>query len=68
MLSLPTNLDSDGALLCDVIFCLKDLRNAIAHNGTIFDTRFAPREIPNRLKKLIEQNMNIQNIDFKYTC
>ena len=66
MLNLPTNLDSDGSLLCDIIFCLKDLRNAIAHNGTIFDTRFAPREIPNRLKKLIEQNMNIPNIDFKY--
>lgn len=32
--------DSNGKLLQSMIFILKDLRNAIAHNGVIFDCRF----------------------------
>ncbi len=65
-LKLPKNLDDDGFLLADIIFVLKDLRNAIAHNGIIFDTRFATAKIPERLKKLLEQEMKIKTVDFNY--
>ena len=65
-LNLPTNLDSDGFLLKDIIFALKDLRNAIAHNGTIFDTRFATSKVSKRLCRLLENEFHIQNADFNY--
>lgn len=65
-LSLPTNLDNDGFLLADIIFALKDLRNAIAHNGIIFDTRFATAKVPERIKKLLEQELSIKTLDFNY--
>ena len=66
LLNLPTNLNSDGFLLRDIIFCLKDLRNAVAHNGIIFDTRFATSSVKNRLKRLIENEFSISNIDSNY--
>lgn len=65
-LDLPTNLNSDGFLLKDIIFALKDLRNAIAHNGIIFDTRFSTSKVPNRLSRLLENELHIQNADFNY--
>ena len=37
--------DSNGKLVETIIFTLKDLRNAIAHNNVIFDTRFNKRKI-----------------------
>lgn len=65
-LNLPTNLNSDGFLLKDIIFTLKDLRNSIAHNGIIFDTRFATSKVSNRIKRLIENELKLTQIDFNY--
>ncbi|MCR5620387.1 MAG: Abi family protein [Treponema sp.] len=65
-LGFPSNLDGDGNLLSSVIFCLKDLRNAIAHNGVIFDTRFATSRIDSRVEKLIETQLGIVNLDYRY--
>ena len=65
-LGFPSNLDGDGNLLSSVIFCLKDLRNAIAHNGVIFDTRFATSRIDSRVEKLIETQLGIANLDYRY--
>ena len=39
-LHLPSNLDADGKITEYIIYALKDLRNAVAHNNIIFDTRF----------------------------
>lgn len=47
-----------------MIFTIKDLRNAIAHNNIIFDTRFKTNNVNNRLKALLEVETNIQNINF----
>lgn len=66
LLNLPTNLNSDSFLLKEIIFSLKDLRNSIAHNGIIFDTRFATSKVPNRIKRLIENEMKLNQIDFNY--
>lgn len=65
-LCLPTNLDSDGLLLKEIIFCLKDLRNAIAHNGIVFDTRFTTAKINKTIPKLLEDALQITQIDFNY--
>ena len=65
-LGLRKSLNADGGLLTDIIFCLKNLRNAIAHNGVIFDTRFATQKVESRVKKLLETEMEIENIDFSF--
>lgn len=49
-----------------LIYAIKDLRNAIAHNNVIFDTRFKTGKVDNRLSILLETEMSINNIDFKY--
>ena len=66
LLHLPSNLDADGEQTRFIIFTLKDLRNAIAHNNVIFDTRFRTKQISKRLITLLEKETGIQNIDFKY--
>jgi abortive infection bacteriophage resistance protein len=59
-------LDADGELTRDIIFTLKDLRNAIAHNNVIFDTRFRTKRISPRLVKLLQKETSIRQIDFQY--
>lgn len=66
MLQLPTNLDADGSLLSSIIYTIRDLRNAVAHNGVIFDTRFKTSRINSRLLTLLEKETGIDKIDFKY--
>lgn len=66
IMKLPTNLDSDGMNTQFFIYTLKDLRNAIAHNNVIFDTRFKTGKIDHRLVALLENQVGIANIDFKY--
>lgn len=66
IMKLPTHLDSDGLNTRFFIFTIKDLRNAIAHNNVIFDTRFKTGEIDQRLVTLLESEVGISNIDFKY--
>ena len=64
-LNMPSNFNS-ASLLGDIIFTLKDLRNAVAHNNTIFDTRFQTSTINNRLVFLLEKEVGITGLDFKY--
>ncbi|MBQ8951703.1 MAG: Abi family protein [Eubacterium sp.] len=66
IIKLPTNLDSDGMNTQFFIFTIKDLRNAIAHNNVIFDTRFKTGGIHQRLINLLESEVGISNINFKY--
>lgn len=66
LLKLPTNLDSDGKITQYIIYCIKDLRNAIAHNNIIFDTRFKTGKINERLINLLLAETGISNLDFQY--
>ena len=63
-LHLPNNLDSDGKITEYIIYSLKDLRNAVAHNNIIFDTRFRTGKISQRLVTLLEAEVGIVNLDF----
>lgn len=45
-----------------MLYTLKALRNSVAHNNIIFDTRFKDRKINTVLKKWVEKETSIQNI------
>jgi abortive infection bacteriophage resistance protein len=66
ILHLPSNIDTDGKITEYIIYAIKDLRNAIAHNNTIFDARFQTSTINNRLVFLLETEVGITGLDFKY--
>lgn len=65
-LGLPTNLDADGKIISFIIYTLRDLRNAVAHNSVIFDTRFKTATTNQRLVSLLETETGIKKIDFNY--
>ncbi len=66
LINLPNNFDSDGKITEYIIYAIKDLRNAIAHNNIIFDARFKSNNINMRLIHLLENELEIKNINFKY--
>lgn len=66
IMKLPTNYDADGLISQFFIFTLKDLRNAIAHNNVIFDTRFKTGQIDKRLYSMLESEIGVKNISFDY--
>lgn len=63
-IGLNIAFDSEGRLVENIIFTLKDLRNAIAHNNVIFDTRFKNRNIAKTLSKALSNDTGVQNINF----
>lgn len=63
-LKMPSNLDSEQRLR-DIIFALKDFRNAIAHNGVIVDVRFQSSSINTGVAQLLKQETKVGKIDFK---
>ena len=56
------SLDTNRNLLANMIYTIKSLRNAVAHNNVVFDTRFKDRNINPGLKRWIENETNISNI------
>lgn len=62
-LGMPTNLDSELRLK-DIIFALKDFRNAIAHNGVVLDVRFQSGSINTGVAQLLKQETGVGKIDF----
>lgn len=55
-------IDTNRNLLSSMLYTLKSLRNSVAHNNIIFDTRFKDRKISPVLKKWVEKETGIQNI------
>lgn len=62
-LSMPTNLDS-AHILGSMIFALKDLRNAIAHNGVVYDVRFQKSKTYQKVGTLFSETMHVKSVDF----
>lgn len=62
-LQLPANLVPETRIK-EIIYALKDLRNAIAHNGVIFDVRFKSGAIKTELTQLIKQETTVKGVDF----
>lgn len=63
-LGMPSNLDSETRLK-EIVFALKDFRNAIAHNGVVLDVRFQSGSINTGVTQLIKQETSIGKVDFK---
>ena len=63
-LNLNQSCDESGNLTEKIIYLLKDLRNSIAHNNVIFDTRFRTNNVSKSLIKCLELDTNIKNITF----
>lgn len=60
-----SNIDADGRMIEKIIFTLKDLRNAVAHNNTVFDSRFKTGKVDTRINNYISTETRISNITFK---
>lgn len=56
------SIDTNRSLLSNILYTIKSLRNSVAHNNIIFDTRFKDRKISPVLKKWVEKETSIQNI------
>ena len=56
--------NSDGRLLGKIVFTLKDLRNAVAHNDPVFDLRFKMATPNGNIAKLVTNETGVQNITF----
>lgn len=59
---LDVSIDTNRGLLSNILYTIKALRNAVAHNNIIFDTRFKDRKINTALKRWVETETGIQNI------
>jgi abortive infection bacteriophage resistance protein len=67
LLGLNQEFDKNKLLLEKIILCLKDLRNAIAHNNVIYDRRFTKKDINKNIGLSIKNDINIENdIDFSH--
>ena len=59
---LDVSIDTNRNLLTQMLYTLKSLRNAVAHNNIVFDTRFKDRNVSNVLKRWLEKETGINNI------
>ena len=63
-IGIKSSVDADGRMIEKMVLTLKDLRNAIAHNNTIFDTRFQTASVNGRISNYISSETGIANISF----
>ena len=64
-LNLNIGSDTNRELIYKFLYALKDIRNAIAHNAVVFDTRFRKIEPTKSMKRCLEQEFNLNYINFK---
>lgn len=58
--------NQNGRILEDIIFLLKELRNAVAHNSVVFDCRFKKTNPPARLIEYLQSETGISSIHFNH--
>lgn len=64
-LGLNISSDTNRELIYKYIYTLKDLRNAIAHNAVVFDTRFRNIDPNNAMKQCLKFEMGLPYVNFK---
>ena len=64
-LGLNMSCDTDRQLIYKYIYTLKDLRNAIAHNAVVFDTRFRNIDPTNAMKQCLQIEIGLPYVNFK---
>ncbi|MCM1525539.1 MAG: Abi family protein [Ruminococcus sp.] len=63
-IGIKSSVDSDGKMVEKIVYTLKDLRNAVAHNNAVFDTRFRTGSVSGRISNYISSEINIKTIRF----
>ena len=64
-LGINVSGDTDRQLIYKYIYALKDLRNAIAHNSVVFDTRFRNFDPSNVMKQYLKNEIGLPYVNFK---
>ena len=64
-LGLNLASDTNRELLYKYIYTLKDLRNAIAHNSVVFDTRFRKIDITPAMKQCLKAEFGLPYVNFR---
>ena len=64
-LSINNSYDTGRQLIYKYIYTLKDLRNAIAHNGVVFDTRFRNIDPTPAMKQCLIFEIGLPYVNFK---
>ena len=64
-LGFNVSCDTDRQLIYKYIYTLKDLRNAIAHNAVVFDTRFRNIDPNSAMKQCLKLEIGLPYVNFK---
>lgn len=64
-LGFNVSCDTDRQLIYRYIYTLKDLRNAIAHNAVVFDTRFREFDPDSAMRKCLKFEIGLPYVNFK---
>ena len=64
-LGLNLSCDTNRQLIYKYIYTLKDLRNAIAHNAVVFDTRFRNIDPTSAMKQCLRLEIGLSYVNFK---
>lgn len=64
-LGINVSSDTNRQLIYKYIYTLKDLRNAIAHNSVVFDTRFRNIDPSNAMKQCLKIEIGLPYVNFK---
>lgn len=64
-LGINVSSDTNRELIYKYIYTLKDLRNAIAHNAVVFDTRFRNFDPNNAMKQCLKIEIGLPYVNFK---
>ena len=64
-IGLNLSCDTSRELLYKYVYTLKDLRNAIAHNDVVYDTRFKKMDPSKSMKQCLIQEFGVSYINFK---
>lgn len=64
-IGLNLAVDANRELIYKYLYILKELRNAIAHNDVIFDTRFRHMKPSKAMQRCLELSINLNYVNFK---
>lgn len=64
-LGINVSCDTNRQLIYKYIYTLKDLRNAIAHNSVVFDTRFRNIDPSSAMKQCLKIEIGLPYVNFK---
>lgn len=64
-LGINISCDTNRQLIYKYIYTLKDLRNAIAHNAVVFDTRFRNIDPTSAMKQCLKLDVSLPYVNFK---